>query len=63
MSQNLSREDSMAAKFWGYELLREGELAEFEDASHAANIATQVIAQKKLSLEGGLFCIASWYCR
>jgi hypothetical protein len=58
MSQNLSREDSMTAKFWGYELLREGELAEFEDASHAANIATQVIAKQKLSLEGAaiLYC-------
>ena len=58
MSQNLSREDSMAAKFWGYELLREGELAEFEDASHAANIATQVIAQQKLSLQDAviLYC-------
>lgn len=58
MSQNLSREDSMTAKFWGYELLRENEIAEFEDVSHAANIVTQVIAMKKLSLQDAaiLYC-------
>ncbi|HEX6225222.1 MAG TPA: vanadium-dependent haloperoxidase [Chryseolinea sp.] len=58
LSQHLSREDSMTAKFWGYELLRKGEIAEFDDASHAANIATQIIELKNLSLQDAaiLYC-------
>lgn len=58
MSQNLSHEDSLTAKFWGYELLTPGEVAVFEDASHAANIATQMIVLKKLSLQDAavLYC-------
>lgn len=58
MSQNLSREDSMTAKFWAYELLNPGEAAEYEDVSHAANIATQIIILKKLSLQDAaiLYC-------
>ena len=58
MSQHLSREDSLTAKFWAYELLNPGEVAVFEDASHAANISTQLIELKKLSLQDAavLYC-------
>ena len=58
MSQHLSREDSLTAKFWAYELLNPGEVAVFEDASHAANISTQIIVLKKLSLQDAavLYC-------
>ncbi len=58
MSQHLSREDSLTAKFWAYELLNPGEVAVFEDASHAANISTQLIELKKLSLQNAavLYC-------
>lgn len=58
MSQNLSRKDSLTAKFWAYELLTPDEVAVFEDASHAANIATQMIVLKKLSLQDAalLYC-------
>ena len=58
MSQNLSREDSMTAKFWAYELLNPEEAAIYEDVSHAANIATQAIVLKKLSLQNAavLYC-------
>lgn len=58
MSQNLTREDSMTAKFWGYALLNEGDVLEYNDNSHAANIATQMIMLKKLSLEEAalLYC-------
>lgn len=58
MSQNLSREDSMTAKFWGYELLNANEVAEYEDVSHAANMATQLIVLQKLSLQDAavLYC-------
>jgi len=59
MSQNLSREDSMTAKFWGYELLYPDKVVVYEDASHAANIATQMIMLKKLSLEDA----ALIYCK
>ncbi len=58
MSQNLTREDSMTAKFWGYELIRDDDAREYDDVSHAANIATQMIVLKKLSLEDAavLYC-------
>jgi hypothetical protein len=58
MSQNLSRKDSMTAKFWAYELLSGNEVSVFEDASHAANIATQLVASEKLSLQDAaiLYC-------
>ncbi len=59
MSQHLSREDSLTAKFWAYELLNPGEVAVFEDASHAANISTQIIVLKKLSLQDA----AVVYCK
>lgn len=60
MSQNLSHEDSLTAKFWAYELLTPGEVAIFEDASHAAHIATQMVVLKKLSLQDAaiLYCKA-----
>jgi hypothetical protein len=50
MSQHLSREDSMTARFWAYDLLHANEAPIYEDASHAANIVTQLIVLKKLSL-------------
>jgi hypothetical protein len=50
MSLNLSREDSMTAKYWAYQLQDDGDVREYEDVSHAANIATQMILQEKLSL-------------
>jgi len=58
MSQSLSHEDSLTAKFWAYELLNPGETPEYEDVSHAANIATQIILLKKLSLQEAavLYC-------
>jgi hypothetical protein len=58
MSQNLSRADSLTAKFWAYELLNPDELAVFEDASHAANIATQIVELKGISLQDAavLYC-------
>lgn len=58
MSQNLSHEDSLTAKFWAYELLTPGEVHLFEDASHGVNIATQIIVLKKLSLQDAaiLYC-------
>lgn len=59
MSQSLSREDSMTARFWGYELLRKDDIPEFEDASHAAHIATQLIEAGGLSLEDAVIV----YCK
>jgi hypothetical protein len=58
MSQNLSREDSLTAKFWAYELLKPDEPAEYEDVSHAANIATQIMVLKGFSLQEAavLYC-------
>jgi hypothetical protein len=52
MSQNLSREDSLTAKFWADLVPEQG------DVSHAANIVTQVILLKNLSLEEAavLYC-------
>jgi hypothetical protein len=50
MSQNLSREDSMTAKFWAYAPIDPSAKKEFEYASHSANIVTQMIILKKLSL-------------
>ena len=51
MSQHLSHEDSMCAKFWAYVSLVPDGTPEYTDASHAANIATQLIVLKNLSLE------------
>ncbi|HTE31968.1 MAG TPA: vanadium-dependent haloperoxidase [Chryseolinea sp.] len=51
MSQNLDHDDSLTAKFWAYDLLHPEDLAEYEDVSHAANIATQIIIARKLSLQ------------
>lgn len=61
ISQNLGHDDSLTAKFWAYELLIPGEVRRFEDASHAVNIATQIIALKKLSLQDAaiLYCKAA----
>ena len=58
MSQNLSREDSLTAKFWAYELLDPKAVREFDDVSHAANIVTQLIIMKKFSLQDAavLYC-------
>lgn len=58
MSQSLSNEDSLTAKFWAYESLIPGEAPAFDDVSHAANIATQLIVSKKSSLQDAavLYC-------
>lgn len=58
MSQNLTREDSLTAKFWAYEPLNPNKHPTYEDASHAANIATQIMMQKEFSLQEAavLFC-------
>lgn len=58
ISQNLSRKDSLTAKFWAYELFTPDDVAVFEDVSHAANIATEMIILKKLTLEDAavLYC-------
>ncbi len=58
MSQNLSREDSLTAKFWAYEPLDPEQVAEHNDVSHPANMATQLIVLKKFSLEEAavLYC-------
>lgn len=58
MSQNLSREDSLTAKFWADEPLHPGEMLIYDDVSHAANIATQIVVSKKLSLQDAavLYC-------
>ncbi len=58
ISQNLSSEDSSTAKFWAYELMDPKAIREFDDVSHAANIATQMIVLKKFSLQDAavLFC-------
>jgi len=58
MSQNLSRADSLTAMFWAYVLLPGTEVAEYNDVSHAANIATQLILLNKLSLQDAviLYC-------
>jgi hypothetical protein len=61
ISQSLGHDDSLTAKFWAYELLIPGEVRRFEDASHAVNITTQIIALKKLSLQDAaiLYCKAA----
>jgi hypothetical protein len=58
MSQKLKREDSLCARFWAYELLNPGDEVAFHDVSHAANIATQMILMKDLSLQDAvvLYC-------
>jgi hypothetical protein len=58
MSQNLSHDDSMTAKFWAYEPFKPGAALEYDDVSHAANIATQMIVLKKFSLQDAaiLYC-------
>ena len=58
LSQSLSHEDSLTAKFWAYKLLTPDEARQFEDGSHAANISTQIIVLKKLSLQDAavLYC-------
>jgi hypothetical protein len=58
MSQKLTREDSLCARFWAYELLKDNDVATYDDVSHAANIATQMIVMKKLSLQDAavLYC-------
>jgi len=58
MSKNLKRKDSLCAKFWAYEQLNAGDEVAFEDVSHAANIATQMILMKKFSLQDAavLYC-------
>jgi hypothetical protein len=53
ISQNLSKDDSLTAKFWGYEPLA-GEVHTHDDVSHAANIVTQMVALEKLSLQDGI---------
>jgi len=59
MSKNLQRKDSLCAKFWAYEQLNPGDEVAFHDVSHAANIATQMIIMKKLSLQDA----AVIYCK
>ncbi len=58
MSKHLSRTDSMTARFWAYDLLSVSEAPVYEDVSHSANIATQLILLKKLSLQDAaiLYC-------
>ena len=58
MSQHLSHEDSLCAKFWAYVPLDPEATPEFNDVSHAANIATQLIIMKDLPLEDAavLYC-------
>ena len=58
MSLNLSREDSLTAKFWAYELITPSEVRVYDDVSHAANFATQMIVLKDLSLQEAavLYC-------
>lgn len=52
MSQNLSHDDSLTAKFWAYDGV------EYKEGSHAPNIATQIIVLEKLSMEDAavLYC-------
>ena len=59
MSQNLKPEDSLCAKFWAYERLNNDDVATYDEASHAANIATQMILIKKLPLQD----VAVLYCK
>jgi len=58
MSKNLKRKDSLCARFWAYEPSRSDDEIVFDDASHAANIATQMILLKKVSLQDAavLYC-------
>lgn len=58
MSQHLTPEDSLTAKFWAYEPLNPNGHHTYEDASHAANIAIQIMIQKEFSLQEAavLFC-------
>jgi hypothetical protein len=58
ISQNLSREDSLTAKFWAYVLLDPEVPSEYNDVAHAANIVTQIIVLKGFSLQDAvvLYC-------
>jgi hypothetical protein len=58
MSQNLSREDSMTVRLWEYVAMDSNTKVEYEAASHAANIATQMVVLKQLSLQEAaiLYC-------
>ena len=58
MSKNLKRKDSLCARFWAYEQLSPDDEIVLDDVSHAANIATQMILMKKLSLQDAavLYC-------
>ena len=58
MSKNLKQKDSLIARFWAYEPLNDDDEPVFDDVSHAANMATQMILLKKLSLQDAavLYC-------
>ena len=58
MSQHLTHDDSLNAKFWAYEPFNSDRPHEYDDISHAANIAVQLMMQKGFSLGEAalLFC-------
>jgi hypothetical protein len=58
MSQSLTREDSLTARFWAYVPLDPEAPAKHGDVSHAANIAMQAMVEKAFSLQDAavLFC-------
>lgn len=51
MSQQLTHDDSLVAKFWAYEPLNPEQPLNFHDTGHAANIAMQVMMKEDYSLE------------
>ncbi len=58
ISQHLTREDSLTAMFWAYMPLDPEAAHQFEDVSHAANIATQAMINEDFSLQEAavLYC-------
>lgn len=59
MSQSLTHDDSLTAKFWAYEPQHPESRVEYFDASHAANIATQLMMDEDYTLEEAV----ALYCR
>jgi hypothetical protein len=63
MSQNLSREDSLTAKFWAYESLDPEVAPEYDDVSHPANIANSNNSIEKTFAAGsGGFILQTGHC-
>jgi len=58
LSQHLTRNDSLTAKFWAYMPLDPESPHVFDDVSHAANIAAQAMIKENFSLQETalLFC-------